>query len=786
MAKFLYSLTLGQVPLLLDSGTGFRSSGPVAAPDGGKDLVIRKYQPCEDIVSTLNRIIPFHQLNDLSPATTYPGKNLGALAWKDNFDCPAKTRIGEWYYPTGASRFSVFRGLATSTMVKQIQEESSGGPTPLTFTMKAVPQGPGEFLEASYTLSSLMYVLPPRPLAEHGGRYDGLFLITLVDERYYGIGTPCSLTVSEGTTWDTLLTALGASLGLSLSYSALDAVYGVPEPDSQLWANKEDAAVLLDAVACNLGRVVVRDLDGTYHLYTHAESYALAVANRGNAGSVVRTAGGDIFYSGSVFKTGSLVPFKNSIVPGRIDVTFPKYVYGDDPIPHFVNSRYSPPRPSTWYEDSYGDVLSIGVGISSGTDYAGSTISGLTGIGSQSIRTTAKALYAAEGGDNVNASGLTALAMRLARDRYDQQALIALDEVYPGTFAWALEGFHDVIWTYSARARGAFTRVQRGPWNNQAAEMQHGTVPQAGGVINQSGVGGKSVPLAVASSGNPVFGVNYIKFSDRFSVTAGTANLGVQEARVGGNSANWVQSGDINSTNLSFIDWDVNFVRGGDLIIGSGSNIYYSGVAVFPITVDGGGGFDWNYYRRSSDRYYYGGMPRRPASASIAIAPLQATIYAAPLISVRGGILDQVGVRVTAEGGNPTFQMGIYHDSEDGSLFPGDLYADLGEQTVGVVPGNYFYGPGLDIHLAENTLYWLVWNGPAAPGQSLSMVGLDPDVCWPLLGSDAIDVTSFGVGWNGTYAYAAGLPAAFPDIGITIYTGDLPAMAYLYSSFDAA
>ncbi len=209
-------------------------------------------------------------------------------------------------------------------------------------------------------------MLPSRPIGETGGRFDGLHLITLVDDRYDFAGSPVTLRPKENSTWDELLIQIADSLGITLTYSTLEDVYGSPEPDSQFWANFENAALLLDAAAWNLGRVVVRNLDGTYELQTAQEAQAISVANRGSSLNVVRTAGGDLFNSGTQLNIPDFNATRNSVVPNTIFVTFPKYCLSD-PVPHFLNSRYAPQRPSAHFEESYGDVHSVEVNISGAT-----------------------------------------------------------------------------------------------------------------------------------------------------------------------------------------------------------------------------------------------------------------------------------------------------------------------------------------------------------------------------------------------------------------------------------
>src|SRR5262249_21795306 len=156
------------------------------------------------------------------------------------------------------------------------------------------------------------------------------------DERYMFQYLPAMLLGQGDYQWDDLIHELAEALGISLTFSPTPAVYGRPEVDSPLWANMENAAVLLDAVAINTGRTVVRNLDATYALYTVDNSYQTAIQNRANAGTpFTRTAGGNLFNGNPITMSGlanagfarypgaNLTIARNAILPNRVVVTFP-------------------------------------------------------------------------------------------------------------------------------------------------------------------------------------------------------------------------------------------------------------------------------------------------------------------------------------------------------------------------------------------------------------------------------------------------------------------------------
>ncbi len=505
-----FSLTYAGTPFCADDGPTIRL--PIIQDSDrwqDKDKVaVRQQQPLADMLEDVDRLLSLGYLQDFAMPSSYPGRELGGLARldPDNREPTPQIRIGDFYYPNSASRWSVFRALATSSMAKAMLSATSQGTSPATFSMMVNPIAPGhsDSDTASYTLSTKLFMLPPRPLAEHGGGLDGLYLITLVDERYWWQYSSASLEVFTTTTWNDLIGQVMELLNVEITPFQISSVYQQPEPDSQFWCNLQSPSLLLDAIALNLGRTVVRNLNGTYSLLTPSESVTIVNNNRGPASKVARLMGGNLF-EGKGTKISDLSASKNTVVPNFVTVSFPYYVIGDDPVPHFFNPRYQSPRPTSWNEISYGDVCEFAVPITSG----GPLASGLVGVSgySNTIHTTAKALLATESdfvgtGFTVplNASGIAALASQVAQDYYGKQVGAALDEVYPGTFAWQPEGFHDIVWTWSVKRRVGSTRVMRGAWNSVVMDMQFSTPPLDGYSANQPGVGGKSVAQTIRDS----------------------------------------------------------------------------------------------------------------------------------------------------------------------------------------------------------------------------------------------------------------------------------------------
>lgn len=522
--------------------------------------------PKSDMLDEIDRILPTLYLKDFASFFNYPSHNTNQLAtqWPVTPQPAPNIRIGDWYYPSGASRWGVFRGLATSKMVKEMLRVT-GGNQSAEFKIKQVPDSPSKASDSYYEISTQLFMLPPVPLAETASAFDGLYLVTLVDERFHFQWNGLSFRVTTTTTWNDLISQIATGLGVTITLPTVEAVYGQPEPDSQIWANSENAAAMLDTIAFNLGRVVVRGMDRTYTLQTTDESRTIIENNLAGFAKRVRLAGGDLFYSGGLLPVGSLTNAKNAVLPAAVFVTYPKYVIGNDPVPHFVNPRYAD-RPSSWIEDSYGDVFGVNVSIQSG----GPLVSGLSGLATSQnfIHDTAKALYSGEnqavsGGVPLNVSGLTALAMQLAQDYYEDQVGAALNEVYPGIYDWTPEGLHDVVWTYSDKSRIAGTRLIRNEWNQVIREMQHAT-PFTLENPSLVGAGGHSVAQTWrdTASGNVVYGINLVTAGSGLYIQSGVFTSGgisevvliaapVVTSTSGGLASGMIASGSVTNSNLA-------------------------------------------------------------------------------------------------------------------------------------------------------------------------------------------------------------------------------------------
>lgn len=163
-------------------------------------------------------------------------------------------KLNSFYHPWGASRFGYAFVLADGKMLPAISEQNSGGET-LPFK---IDDCLGNSIETD------LFMLPPVPLSKIMGAVPQLplWLLPLVDERYFWWNRSANITVTEGTTtWANLHSQIATGLGVSISVDPISADYVFP--GAGLAAKYEYLPLLLDWTASSVGQRIVRRLDGS-------------------------------------------------------------------------------------------------------------------------------------------------------------------------------------------------------------------------------------------------------------------------------------------------------------------------------------------------------------------------------------------------------------------------------------------------------------------------------------------------------------------------------------------
>ena len=376
------------------------------------------------------------------------GTYLTGLAQPFKWPSRPDLRFGEFFYPNYASRWAEAHFLITQDQYDEIMPlcfpTGDGTPTPQDFIMQQ---------DDTNTITTSLYLLPPRPLAKYGDN-PGLWLITLVDERYYWqYKNPGALILDDGTTWESLILSLAASLDITLSIT-VNPVYGQPQPLSDFYSNYQNAAILMDAALWNVGCVLSRNLDGTYSALRNSESDTIIRANIPKP--LLILGGGDAFADALTDDDPNLT--MNSVLPASVTVTFPKRIIstGD-----YVNAQESHiPYPRT-----VGDVWEEVITLAD----LGYSFPGVTGT-TKVLETTGEAWQVSDFDITpVNEVQCHDYAMQVAADFYANQ-LEGLDYTLPSIIPWAPEGVNDLIFLWCRDH--CYTRIQHKPWNFMIEELQ--------------------------------------------------------------------------------------------------------------------------------------------------------------------------------------------------------------------------------------------------------------------------------------------------------------------------
>lgn len=181
---------------------------------------------------------------------TWPGHQLEHVGWR-GFWRPGPVRLGVLTWPVGAARFAVGHYLADEVAVAAVRQKGvrDGKPQPLDLVI--ADGRPGRAVTVP------LYALPPRPLDRVAAGVPGLYLLTLVDDRYYWW---YKSGVIGGDSWTAVYASIGTLLGVKVEADAVADAYRTPPVD--LLAAYRPLPVLFDAVAYSVGHRVVRTLEG--------------------------------------------------------------------------------------------------------------------------------------------------------------------------------------------------------------------------------------------------------------------------------------------------------------------------------------------------------------------------------------------------------------------------------------------------------------------------------------------------------------------------------------------
>lgn len=219
---------------------------------------------------------------------TWPGFGLVGLTWPTGTPDNPPFRLNQLYWPRGASRHAFIHLFASAATADQIRGVAFAGGNNNTVTLKMDDDGPEH-------IATQMYLLPPYPLSAmvpDNQEINNAYILTLVDQRYYWWykQTPL-LGFADSTTWTQAFNVVSSQLGITVNVDTINSAYLNASP--QLNLSYEVIPPWFDALAANVGQVVVVKLDGsvwTQNYQTALSAYQTDFQNNPNR---VPRAGGD-------------------------------------------------------------------------------------------------------------------------------------------------------------------------------------------------------------------------------------------------------------------------------------------------------------------------------------------------------------------------------------------------------------------------------------------------------------------------------------------------------------
>lgn len=191
-------------------------------------------------------------------------------------------RLSTLIWPTDLSRFATGLFLATTKQLKQILAVVDSAKPRVAASLKI-----GGSINVPMSLLEPVQVIgaPVNPVTLAGAvnnpvqavgpqsEVDGLWLLPLVDERYYGIGGIPYAEITQST-WDDWFTAVHNLCGITVANTPVNALFLRPGQVYFPQGNTPGLTMLADSAAVTVARRYVRQLNSTYELQTYDEALA--------------------------------------------------------------------------------------------------------------------------------------------------------------------------------------------------------------------------------------------------------------------------------------------------------------------------------------------------------------------------------------------------------------------------------------------------------------------------------------------------------------------------------
>ncbi len=202
------------------------------------------------------------------PETTWPGPSRQGWPW--SFMPLPPVRLNTLRWPVGAARWAVGHFLISEGLLTNLRSQAY--PTSIQSNYVSLPL---TINDATRSVTTNMWMLPAVPISTAVAGA-GLFILTLVDERWFWWQRANNIVVTEGiTTWQSLYSRIASELQTTIIADPINTNY--LKPSQSLSSLYLPLPLLLDAVARSIGQRIVRSLGGV--TYAQNPSTALASAN---------------------------------------------------------------------------------------------------------------------------------------------------------------------------------------------------------------------------------------------------------------------------------------------------------------------------------------------------------------------------------------------------------------------------------------------------------------------------------------------------------------------------
>lgn len=213
----------------------------------------------------------------------FPGQRLQQIAVPTGFEPARPVRINTWTTRWGASHFGHGHFLASTNQVAAIRAKALGDRDATHVTMEIGSPGlsvPGNYATGVYVLAITPLGRIDRLATTVGAFENGLYLVTVVDERYYWWFRPYPNEVSsEPVGWSVIFDRCAASLGREIEREKQPEAYLKADPTIANLAG-DPVPPILDAACANVGQRLVLHASGRIVTYSYEKAIAQMNANQ--------------------------------------------------------------------------------------------------------------------------------------------------------------------------------------------------------------------------------------------------------------------------------------------------------------------------------------------------------------------------------------------------------------------------------------------------------------------------------------------------------------------------